>query len=162
MKSLFLPFFLLVTVAASSQLKTTPVCPSFVVDILDGNVNGVEPDFSPGRIKQNLVCFTSEEPETSASKCGGGIFYKDKDLYFFTGRDYIEIREKFKGKLSLPLMGASRTTLFKWLGHPKLKDPTWDAFQMAYGTMVLHYNKAGKVNLIQISKKSTETLSLCE
>ncbi len=59
-------------------------------------------------------------------------------------------------------MGANRNGLFKMLGNPKLKDENWDAFEMAYGLLVLHYTKAGKVNLIQMTTKSTETLSLCE
>jgi hypothetical protein len=163
MKTLFfIVLFLATATIADAQLKTTPVCGTFVVEILDGRVNGVFPDFTIGQIKEKLPCFTSEEPENATSKCGGGVFYKDKDIYFYTGRDYIEIREKFKGKMTLPLMGASRNSLFKWLGNPKIKDVNWDAFQTQYGTLVLHYNKAGKVNLIQFSKKSTETLSLCE
>ena len=163
MKSLlFFIGFLTIVAGSSAQLKITPVCNTLVVDILDGKVNGVYPDFTPGQVKQYLPCFTSEEPESSASPCGGGVFYKDKDIYFYTGRDYIEIREKFKGKLSIPLIGASRTGLFKWLGNAKIRDVNWDAFQTAYGTLVLHYNKTGKINLIQFSKKSTETLSLCE
>jgi hypothetical protein len=163
MKTVFLFFLFTITVASvKAQLKTTPICNSFVVDILDGKVNGVLPDFTNGQIKQSLPCFTSEEPENSSSKCGGGVFYKDKGVYFFTGRDYIEIRENFKGKMTIPLMGASRNSLFKWLGNPKIKDVNWDAFQTQYGTLVLHYNKAGKINLVQFSKKSTETLSLCE
>jgi hypothetical protein len=151
-------FFLYSTVQA--QLKTTPVCPSLDVSILDGKVNGMMPDVSPGQIKQALPCFTSEEAETS--KCGGGIFYKDKDIYFYTGRDYVEIREKFKGKLSLPLMGASRNGLFKWLGHPQIKDVTWDAFQTQYGILVLYYNKSNKINRIIFSKKSSATLDICQ
>jgi len=153
---------LLAAVIVNAQLKTTPVCPSFIVDILDGKVNGVEPDFTPGRIKQTLPCFTSEETENSTSACGGGVFYKDKDLYFYTGRDYVEIREKFKGKLSIPLMGANRNSLFKWLGLPKIKDVNWDAFQTQYGILVLYYNKANKINRIIFSKKSAETLTLCQ
>jgi len=148
--------------SARSQLKTTPVCPTFVVDILDGKVNELFPGSTMGEIKAKFPCYSQIEEETPGSRCGGSIFYKDKDIYFYTGRDYIEIKEKFKGKLSLPLLGANRNSLFKWLGHPKIKDVNWDAFQMAYGTMVLYYNKAGKINKLQISTKSTETLNLCE
>src|SRR5437762_12584915 len=158
---LFILFMLTITVA-QAQLKTTPVCPTMVVDILDGKVNGMLPDFTIGQIKEKLPCFTSEEPENSSSKCGGGVFYKDKDIYFYTGRDYVEIREKFKGKLSIPLLGASRNSLFKWLGHPKIKDVNWDAFTTQYGILILYYTKAGKVNKIQFSTKSTDTINLCE
>jgi hypothetical protein len=159
---LFIFLFMATVIIAHAQLKTTPVCSTMIVDILDGKVNGVLPDFTINQIKEKLPCFTSEELENSSSKCGGGVFYKDKDIYFYTGRDYVEIREKFKGKLSIPLLGASRNSLFKWLGNPKIKDVNWDAFQTQYGTLVLHYNKAAKVNLIQFSKKSTDTLTLCE
>jgi len=163
MKNLFL--FLacsLVINAATAQLKTTAVCNPFVVDILAGKVTGVEASFTQPQIKQVFPCFTSEEPETASSKCGGYLFYKDKDIYFYTGRDYIEIGEKFKGKLSLPLMGAARNSLFKMLGNPKIKDVNWDAFQTQYGTLVLYYNKASRINKIQFSTRSTETLKLCE
>jgi hypothetical protein len=147
---------------AKSQLVAKPVCGVFTVDILDGKVNGLKPDARYTEIKEKLPCFTSSQPDGDTSKCGGSIFYTDRDIYFFTGRDYIEIREKFKGKLSIPVMGASRNSLFSVLGNPKLKDANWDAFQTQYGCLVLHYNKAGKVNLIQFSTRGTEMLSLCE
>jgi hypothetical protein len=163
MKNLLLiPAFLVVSTCMFAQLKTTTVCPTIVVDILDGKVNGVDPEFTPDQIKQKLPCFTAIEPENGDSKCGGTITYKDKDMYFHTGRDYVEIKEKFKGKLTIPLMGAGRNALFKWLGHPKIKEQSWDAYQTQYGTLVLYYNKANKINRIIFSKKSTETLTLCE
>lgn len=152
----------LFAITVSAQLKTTVLCPPFVVNVLDGRVNELYPTSTIGEIKGKLPCFTSAEEETKTAACGGGVFYKDKDIYFYTGRDYIEIREKFKGKLSVPLLGASRNSLFKTLGNPKLKDVNWDAFDMSYGILILTYNKAGKVNKLQISTKSTDTIKLCE
>jgi hypothetical protein len=163
MKKIFFLFTgIIITGTVFAQLKTTAVCPVFVVNILDGRVNELDPNSTIGEIKRKLPCFSGTEEETTSSKCGGGVFYKDRDIDFYTGRDYVEIREKFKGKLSIPLMGASRNSLFKWLGHPKIKDVNWDAFQMSYGTLVLYYNKASKINKLQFSTKSTETLRLCE
>ena len=153
-------FLLIVT--AYGQLKTTTICPAISVDLLAGKVNGMEPDFTQGQIKKALPCFTTEEAESSSAKCGGGIFYKDKDIYFYTGRDYVEIGPAFKGKLSMPLMGASRTNLFRLLGHPSVKDITWDAYTTAYGIMILYYSKAGKVNKIQFSNQTAATINLCE
>ncbi len=147
---------------AQAQLKTTKVCPTFSVDILDGRVNGLRVTDHPGQIKGKLPCFTSAEDESATAKCGGGVFYKDRDIYFYTARDYVEIGPKFKGKLSIPLMGASRTSLFKWLGNPKIKDVNWDAFTTAYGILILYYTKANKVNKIQFSTQSAETINLCE
>ena len=163
MKSCLLLLFLWLAVKpAEAQLKSKEKCPEFIIDILDGTVNSVKPNVNPEEIKTKLNCFTAVEEENSSSKCGGMIAYKDKDIYFFTGRDYVEIREKFQGKLTLPLMGAKRNTLFKWLGNPKIKDTNWEAYQVQYGTLVLHYNGGQKVNKIQFSTKTSDFLSLCE
>jgi len=145
---------------ANAQLKAKPSCGAFSVDVLNGTVDNIKPDFNVEQIKGKLPCFTSEEQTTY--KCGSALFYKDRDIYFYVQRQYIEIGPDFKGKLSIPLLGASRGSLFKYLGNPAIKDPNWDAFQMSYGTLVLHYNSAGKVILIQFSTKGTETLNLCE
>ena len=156
--SVSLLFFFL----ADAQLKPKNDCGDFYVDILDGKVNKVRPDFPIEQIKKELPCFTSAEEETPTAKCGGGVYFKDRDLTIYTQRDYVEIGEKFKGKLSIPLLGAKKGSLFNYLGNPKIKDPKWEAFQTAYGILVLHYNAAGKVNKIQFSTKTAETLSLCE
>ena len=148
--------------ALNAQLKTSIVCPAFNIDILGGTINDLKPNSSGGEIRKAFPCFTSVEDEGVTARCGGIIFYKDKDIYFYTGRDYVEIGEKFKGKLSLPLMGAARNSLFKSLGHAKIKDLNWDAFQTAYGTLVLYYNKSGKVNKIQFSTHQSEAMTLCE
>lgn len=161
MKKLSLVLACLTLAAASmAQLKAKVICPPFDVDILEGKVNGLKATVGAGELKNKFPCFTSTT--TDSVKCGEGVYYKDKGISFYTTRDYVEISDKFKGKISLPLIGSSRGSLFKWLGHPKIKDDTWDAFQTAYGTLVLHYNKANKVRLIQFSTKDTNTLSLCE
>jgi hypothetical protein len=151
------------SIALHAQLKTTPICPELNIDILGGRINETLRSTSTvGQIKEKLPCFTSAEDESATAKCGGGVFFKDKDIYFYTGRDYVEIGPKFKGKLSIPLMGASRTGLFKWLGNPKIKDVNWDAFQTAYGTLIVYYSKAAKVNKLQFSVLGTDTIKLCE
>lgn len=148
--------------SVEAQLKTTVVCPTFRVDILDGKINDLYINSTLAEFKKIFPCYSSTEEETADSKCGGGVFYKDKDIYIYTGRDYVEIKEKFKGSLTVPLMGAARNSLFKWLGHPKIKDVNWDAYQTAYGILIVYYNKTGKVNKLQMSINSTETLKLCE
>jgi len=161
MKNIFFLFFsITIFLSASAQLKVRPMCTDFVVDLLDGKVNGVHPDFTTAQIKTKLPCFTSEEPATS--KCGGAIYFKDRDVVFFTEREYVEIGPKFKGKLSLPLMGGKRGTFFKLLGNPKLKDKDWDAFDTQYGCLILYYNTASKVRMIRFSTKTTDQINLCE
>jgi hypothetical protein len=147
---------------AMGQLKPKAKCGEFNVDILNGTVNGLRPDRVLSEIKTEFPCFTSVEEEGTSAKCGSGAFYKDKDIYFYTKRNYIEIGPRFQGKISIPLLGAKRGSLFKYLGNPKIKDDQWDAFEMQYGTLVLHYDAASKVKLIQFSTQTTDNLSLCE
>jgi hypothetical protein len=146
-----------------AQLKTSaPICPTFSVDVLEGKINNdLSTKSTLGEVKTTFPCFTELVEEPTATQCSG-VFYKDKDIYFYSDRGYFEIREKFKGKLSLPLMGASRSSLFKWLGYPKMKDVNWDAFQTKYGILITYYNKAGKINKMQLSSRSTDTIKLCE
>ena len=148
--------------AAQAQLKATPVCPVFTVDVLEGNINHkLDCISTSGEVQKIFPCFNDVVEETNGSTCGG-VFYKDKDIYFYTERDYIEIREKFKGVLDPALMGVNRNLLFKLLGNPKMKDAAFEAYQTKYGTLVLYFDTKGKINKLQITNKSTETLKLCE
>ena len=162
MKSFILLLFVVnVAMITHAQLKVKPKCDEFYADILSGTVNTMRPDYTMGQIKEKLPCFTSSDPE-GASGCGGTVSFKDRDVYFYTDRDYIEIKDKFKGKMSMPLFTTLRKGVFKYLGRPLLKDDTWEAFETAYGLVILYYNKAGKVNMIRMTTKSTQTLKLCE
>src|SRR6266700_6416087 len=130
------------------QLKATVKCDPFVVDILNGSVNGLKSDATIHDIKEKFPCFSSAEEESSTAKCGGGVYFKDRDLVFYTQRDYIEIGPKFQGKITPAIIGAKRNALFNWFGNPKLKDQEWDAYQTSYGTLILHFDKLGKVILV--------------
>lgn len=161
MKILLLFFITIMSAfTGKAQLKTTPVCPPFSVDILDGNVNKIYAKSTWGEITNQFPCYTQLIEKDSASVCAG-VFYPDKGIYFYTDRDYIEIHDNFKGKMVPHLLGANRISLFATLGYPKIKDVTWDAFQTEYGTLILYYDKAGKINKIQISSKTTDTIKLC-
>ncbi len=161
MKNLVTLFLILAGLYSQAQLKAKPVCPTIEVDVMAGTINELPPKSAIGEIKSTLPCFTDVNEVDSASRCAG-VFYKDKGISFFTERKYIEVTDHYKGKLSPALMGVSRNSLFKLLGYPKLKDAEWEAFQMGYGTLILYYNKAGKINKIQMSSKSTDTIKLCE
>lgn len=150
---------------AMAQLKAKVKCPDFYVDILNGTVNGVKPNNTPNEIKEAFPCFTSAVDESNDAKCGGGIYFKDKDISFYTKRDYVEVGPKFIGRTSFPLLGTRRGSLFGKLGNPKIKDDLWDAYETQYGTLVLHYDvagAAGKVKFFQFSTLTTDQLNLCE
>jgi len=145
-----------------AQLTVKEKCNAFVVDILDGKVNDLKATASNSDIKTKFPCFTAVDEEGGTSKCGSAVYFKDKDISFFTQRDYILIGEKFKGQLSIPLMGGKRGSFFKSLGNPKMKDDGWDAFATNYGIIILYYNAASKVNKIIMSTKNTTEISICE
>jgi hypothetical protein len=156
-----LNLFLLALLAkpVTAQLTAKVSCGTFTVDILNGTLNNIKPNVDPQEFRAKLPCYTSDSK--SDSSCGPTLLYKDRDVSIYLQRKYIEIGPAFKGNLSIPLMGASRDGLFKWLGNPKIKDADWDAYQMQYGTLVLHYEK-GKVRLIQFSTLATDQLNLCQ
>jgi hypothetical protein len=166
MKQLFsLMLFMGFVSVGLGQLKAKVKCPDFYVDVLNGTVNELKPTNTQLEIKEKFPCFTSAEEESNEAKCGGGIFFKDKDVYFYTKRKYVEIGPKFMGKTSIPILGVKRGNFFKSLGNPKIKDDLWDAFETQYGTLVLHYDvagAAGKVKYFQFSTLGSDGLSLCE
>ncbi len=166
MKQLFsVVFFMGILSAGMGQLKAKVKCPDLYIDVLNGTVNDIKPNNTQLEIKDKFPCFTSAEDESNAAKCGGGIYFKDKDLYFYTKRKYVEVGPKFIGKTSIPLLGTKRNSLFSKLGNPKIKDDLWDAYEMQYGTLILHYDvagAAGKVKFFQFSTLGTEELNLCE
>jgi len=162
---LSIAFFMGILSVGMGQLKAKVKCPDLYVDVLNGTVNDIKPSYTQNEIKEKFPCFTSAEEESESAKCGGGVFFKDKDLYFYTRRKYVEIGPKFVGKTSLPLLGTKRGTLFTKLGNPKIKDDLWDAYEMQFGTLVLHYDvagTAGKVKFFQFSTLGTDELNLCQ
>lgn len=149
-------------VQAKSQLKVKPECATLVADIYKGTVNGAKPNDDPEQIKLKLPCFTSFQKEGNESKCGGGIYYADKGMTVFIQRDYFLFDQNFKGSFSVKLMGTKQGSLFSMLGNPKLKDANWEAYQMAYGTLILYFNTAKQVNKVIMSTKTTDDIQLCE
>lgn len=148
--------------SANAQLKAAAVCPTMMVDVLEGTVNNkLYCTSTTGEVQKLFPCFTSVVDETNGTTCGA-VIYKDKDIVFYTERDYIEIGSGFKGTVEPALMGVSRAQLFKLLGNPKLKDGTWEAYQTKYGIMILYFDANAKINKIQISSKTADSIKLCE
>jgi hypothetical protein len=161
MKALIFIALIFISLPGFSQLKATVRCPVFDVDILEGNVNKVYPRSTTGEIKEMFPCYTDEVKKTDSTACAG-VFIKTQGLYFYTDRDYIEIRDTYHGKMEPALMGAARASLFKILGNPKIKDVSWDAYQTKYGTLIVYYNATGKINKLQICGQGTESIKLCD
>ena len=162
MKLLLLAFFSLALVSTSfAQLTVSDKCGTITVDILDGKINGMRPNRAHEEFVYKFPCATSVKSARDSAACGTALYFKDKDFTIFTERDYIEIGPAFKGKMTVPLLGARKGSLFQQLGNPKLKDGNWEAYQTNYGILILYYSASNTVNKIQFSTHSAETISLC-
>ena len=115
-KSILVLALLFTSFSVHAQLTAKKKCEDFTVDVLNGKVNEFKANIGAEQLKAKFPCFSSAEEENNSSKCGGGVFFADKGITFFTGRDYVEINDKFKGKLSMPLMGAARNSFFQNIG----------------------------------------------
>jgi hypothetical protein len=73
----------------------------------------------------------------------------------------VVITEAFKGKFTVPLFGAKSDDLFVKFGNPKVKDANWEAYQMAFGIMIVYYNMKGTINKVILSTKGVDAIDLC-
>ena len=96
----------------------TTNCDNLYFDLEKGSLNGYGPDISQKKIMEKLPCFTGNAEDGSDFTCGGGVFYHDHGFFFYTGWDYIEVREGFKGKISHDLLGKSRKDVETIYGVP--------------------------------------------
>ncbi|MEZ4688010.1 MAG: hypothetical protein R3B47_18700 [Bacteroidia bacterium] len=105
----------LALLAACKSTKTLSYkagsCDRLAVDLDQGTLNGLNGAASMDEVKKQLPCFTGETEEGSSFNCGGGLFYLDHDFYFYTHRNYIEIRKDFKGTMSQDMLGKSMSEL---------------------------------------------------
>jgi hypothetical protein len=115
MKRIFLSIlFLSLTFIGYSQN-----CDNLVGDLLNGTLNGVKPTDDMALVKAKLPCFTGDSDEGVEMNCSGGVFYIKHNFFCYTGRDYIEMRRKFTGKLSIPIFGLTKDAAIKKLGLGK-------------------------------------------
>lgn len=135
------------------------------IDLENGLINGLKPTSSAADIKKALPFFTGETEENKGINCDGGVFYGDNDVYFYTARDYVEIRSDFKGKFSKDILNINFKKALAILGNPKHEiKPKGDDesimvayFPMPYGCLRLNYTLAtGNVFEMAIHSKPLE------
>lgn len=93
-------------------------CEKLVVNLKKGRLNKTKPTASQDEIKSMFPCFTGSTEEGGAFNCGGGVFFLDHDFYFYTARDYLEIRSGFKGTVKGDWLKKSASDLTKTFGDP--------------------------------------------
>jgi hypothetical protein len=95
-KFLFIAVFSFFSMNLIAQLKANTECNAITVDVYKGWINQAGPNIDPEQIKAKLPCFTRFEKEGNESKCGGGIYYDDKDFKYLIQREYIVIGENLR------------------------------------------------------------------
>jgi hypothetical protein len=81
-------------------------CSRLELDLRRGTLNGVAPTASMAEVKERLRCSTGETEEGATINRGGGVFFVDHDFYFYTHRDYIEVRSRFAGAVTPDVLGG--------------------------------------------------------
>jgi hypothetical protein len=145
----------------------------FKVDLNNGTVNGLNPVSSIEDIKSKLPCFSSTSTEGSTDKCGGGVFFPDKSINFYTGLDCISMQAKFKGsfsynKVDVQLIGlrlsqvapifGRQPDFFRASAKPGMRS---GVYTMSYGAVVLNLLHDHVVE-VNICNQKSSSLKLCE
>ncbi len=146
--------------------QTKKPCKNLFADLEKGTMNKVSPSTSMEKVKKKLPCFTGDSEEGSVFNCGGGIFYLNDDFFFYTGRDYIEIRSGYKGGISDDVLGKDVSTIKSKYGEPdkqlKGDDGTIFLYKKKYGTLRLYFSEDGRVKEIGMHAVNPKDIKLCE
>lgn len=129
-------------VESPSQEKApeAPPCGPLRFDLVSGQLNGLSPDASQEQVKAALPCFTGDTRDGSKYNYGGGVFYLKHDFFYYTGRDFIEVRGAFKGQVEPALLGMPIDAAIGQFGPGESIKGVPDAtlFSTSYGCLRLH------------------------
>lgn len=139
-------------------------CASLSVNLNSGKLNGLKPTAAMETVKKKLPCYTGESEETGLFNCGGGVFYIKDDFYFYTYRDYIEIRNRFSGSIQPNLLGMYKNDIKSRLAEPDKEldgGRVW-LYSKHYGTLRVNFDLEGKCVEIGIHAVPVDKVQLCE
>lgn len=151
MRTIVIILLTLSVAACSSSKKIAvyqPGCDQLYVDVANGMINGLPATASMQEIKKQFPCFTGDTEEGAAYNCGGGVFFLDYNFYYYSGRDYIEVRYGFPGSMSDNLISLGVSEIVERYGDPVRKDESGDrtyyVYKAGYGSLVIVFQQ-GKV-----------------
>lgn len=157
---------MILLIMAVTQTIMAQDCDNLVADLKKGTLNGVKPTVSQSVIKEKFPCFTGDSEDGGDFNCGGGVFFLDHDFFCYTGKDYIEFRKNFNGKLSVPVLGLSQAAAVKKLAMGKAVRKVTDAsdtylfFKTSYGCLVLTLME-DRVMKVGMYAKPAKAVELC-
>lgn len=149
----------------SAQSFAQNDCKKLKANLKKGTLNGVNASADMNKVKAKFPCFTGDTEEGSGFNCGGGVFFLNHDFYFYTHRDYIEIRDDFQGEISDAVMGLNEKQLKEKMGTPAKKEilgsSTFLQFKRKWGVLVFVLNN-DNVKKIQFHyKKEIGEIEFC-
>jgi hypothetical protein len=141
-------------------------CGDIYVDVKKGTINKVKPTATMDKIQAAFPCFTGVTQEDEGYNCGGGVFAINHDFYAYTGRDYWEIRGKFKGGWSSKLLGLKPADLEFRYGDPvreeKIPGYKVQFFKQKYGCLRVQFSvQTGRSEEIGIHYLPADKVELC-
>jgi hypothetical protein len=147
-----------------AQMVMGRQCGEIKVDLKKGTVNKLKLNASQDAIKKKIPCATGDTPDGSTFNCGGGVFFGKDQFYFYSGRDYVNIRKGFTGMLSMPLLEKTEAEVISLLGKPdQIETPGKRRFifyKRKYGSLVLKID-SDKVEEIFMYSETPAGVKLC-
>lgn len=115
-------------------------CNNLVLDLNQGTLNGLVPTVSQAQVKQYLPCATGDTEDGEVYNYGGGVFFLDHDFFMYTGKDFIEVRQDFKGNVTDNMMSKSKAEIIARYGIATIDNGYKLFFNRQYGCLRFTFN----------------------
>ncbi len=144
------------------------------LNLKKGRLNKLKPTASMELVKSNLSCFTGETAEGESFNCGGGVFFLNHQMFFYTHHDYIQVRTGFAGQISEDLLGKTVAQIVAQKGQPDRVpeyegDNDWGIpvdivylYATRYGALELDFDPETKrCTAIAIHQRPVDLVAIC-
>jgi hypothetical protein len=115
-------------------------CNNLVLDLNQGTLNGLVPTVSQAQVKQYLPCATGDTEDGEVYNYGGGVFFLNHDFFMYTGKDFIEVRQDFKGNVTDNMMSKSKAEIIARYGIATIDNGYKLFFNRQYGCLRFTFN----------------------
>ncbi|MCP4438781.1 MAG: hypothetical protein GY810_07540 [Aureispira sp.] len=146
---------------SSTRIAFQSDCSTIVFDLKKGMLNNTLPTASQEEVKKAFTCHTGSTEDGERYNCGGGVFFLKNDFFFYTGRDYIEVRAKYTGRFQPDISSISPKNIEEELGKAALKpDENTYFFKRKYGTLRVEFSN-GSLSLVAVHYTTPKEVDLC-
>lgn len=111
-------FFFIILILVSNAILAQD-CSKLFVDLKKGTINDVKPTASHHEIKMTIPCSDGETEDGTNYYDGGGVWFLNRDFFYYTEQKYIRIGKNFKGLFNIPILGISKNIAIEKLGLGK-------------------------------------------